>query len=563
MRRTVQIGQVLLQKGLIEERQLDRAVQLQKRTPGKRLGDILIDLGYVTEEAMAKALAEQLHLPYVDLYQYPIQPEALNLVEQTYAQRNNVLPVEIRNRELVVATSDPLAYYTLEELHKLTGYDINTLVVEKSVLQTVIEQNFTGSAVRTAAETLGRERERRAEDDVLTLTDDRVEGTPVARLISTLLVQAARMDASDIHIEPTKENVVIRLRINGDLVSHTTMNRNAHTAITTRIKLMSEMDIAEKRIPQDGKFHFSGSGLEMDIRTSSLPTVEGEKLVLRLLGSSNHPELLDITRLGMGERDLEIYRNMTRAPNGIILVTGPTGSGKTTTLYATLNLLARETMNVITIEDPVEQRLSSVNQVQVQNKAGLTFASALRSILRQDPDIIMVGEMRDAETASLGMRAAITGHLVLTTLHTNDSMSSIIRMIDMGSTPYMVAAALTGVVAQRLVKVLCPRCKRKKPVDERGRLLLGDDRITVTETYEPVGCQFCSGTGYVGRRPIYEIVKVDEILRSMIARGATLMELRDYEREKGTRFLRDEVLDLVCEGETSLAEMERVVYSVD
>ena len=563
MRKNVQIGQVLLSKGLIDDRQLDRAIELQKSASGKRLGDILVDLGYVNEKTIAESLAEQLNIPYLDLRSYRIDPKAAALVDQNYARRNSVLPIDFQNNMLVVATSDPLAFYVFDELHNLTGYEISVASVTKSALASIIERTYSDAVVQTAAEDLDREFDQGDLNEEIASLGDRIEGTPLVRLINTLITQAAAVGASDIHIEPTKKTLAIRFRVNGDLIPHAAMTMAAHNAILTRLKLISEMDIAEKRIPQDGKFHFESPDFQLDIRASCLPTIYGEKMVLRLLGNTNRPELMDIRRLGMDDETLRHYLHMTKAPNGIILVTGPTGSGKTTTLYATLNLLARRPVNIVTIEDPVEQRIDNVNQVQVNPKAELTFASALRSILRQDPDIIMVGEMRDSETASLGMRAAITGHLVLTTLHTNDTISSIVRMVDMGSAPYMVAAALTGVVAQRLVKILCPHCKEKKLLDEQDRLALGDAGIPLTESYVPVGCPHCGNTGYISRHPIYEIVLVDDELRGMISRSAPVTEMREYERRKGTKFLRDQVLELVRNGQTSLDEMERVVYSIE
>ncbi|MEG2144512.1 MAG: GspE/PulE family protein, partial [Oscillospiraceae bacterium] len=313
-------------------------------------------------------------------------------------------------------------------------------------------------------------------------------------------------------------------------------------------------------IPQDGRYNFKSEGYEIDIRTSTLPTIYGEKVVLRLLGNNHGSNLKSLEALGMDEYSFKVLKRIMKAPNGIILVTGPTGSGKSTTLYAALNLLSQKSVNIVTIEDPVEQRMERINQVQVNVKAGLTFASALRSILRQDPDIIMVGEMRDEETASLAMRGAITGHLVLSTLHTNDSISAIPRMIDMGVPSYMVSAALTGVVAQRLVKTLCPKCKREREVRESDALLRGTDVKTV---FEPVGCKYCNNTGFDGRKPIYEIVDVDGGLREMITKGASTSDMKKYENSKGTKFLGEKILDLVREGVTSVDEMERIVYSLE
>lgn len=563
MQKNVKIGQILLDKGIINQKQLDRAIELQKSTKGKRIGDILVELSYVSEKQFAQCLAEQLNVPYAELSGYRIDPKAASLVDRNYASRNLVLPIDFQNNALVVATSDPLAFYTLEELRNTTGYEISAVSVRKSDLIATIDHYFSQEVVKSAAEDLSKELENtEADDETMSMTSDRIEGTPLVKLINTLITQAAAANASDIHIEPTKKDLLVRYRINGDLVLHTRMALSAQNPIITRIKLISDMNIAEKRIPQDGRLHFEGQGFELDIRVSALPTIYGEKIVMRLLGNTSHPEFMDLSRLGMPPAVLDKFQHMLKAPNGIVLVTGPTGSGKTTTLYAALNLLARKPVNIVTIEDPVEQRIDNINQVQVNNRVELTFASALRSILRQDPDIIMVGEMRDSETAALGIRAAITGHLVLSTLHTNDTISSIYRLIDMGSAPYMVAASVTGVIAQRLVKELCPHCKEKRPINEADRLLLGTD-CDMQEVYEAVGCPHCSNTGYISRKPIYEMLYIDETLRVLISQNAPITEMKAHARSKGIKFLRESALDLLRAGSTSIEEIERLIYSIN
>lgn len=563
MQKNVKIGQILLDKGIINQKQLDRAIELQKSTKGKRIGDILVELSYVSEKQFAQCLAEQLNVPYAELSGYRIDPKAASLVDRNYASRNLVLPIDFQNNALVVATSDPLAFYTLEELRNTTGYEISAVSVRKSDLIATIDHYFSQEVVKSAAEDLSKELENtEADDETMSMTSDRIEGTPLVKLINTLITQAAAANASDIHIEPTKKDLLVRYRINGDLVLHTRMSLSAQNPIITRIKLISDMNIAEKRIPQDGRLHFEGQGFELDIRVSALPTIYGEKIVMRLLGNTSHPEFMDLSRLGMPPAVLDKFQHMLKAPNGIVLVTGPTGSGKTTTLYAALNLLARKPVNIVTIEDPVEQRIDNINQVQVNNRVELTFASALRSILRQDPDIIMVGEMRDSETAALGIRAAITGHLVLSTLHTNDTISSIYRLIDMGSAPYMVAASVTGVIAQRLVKELCPHCKEKRPINEADRLLLGTD-CDMQEVYEAVGCPHCSNTGYISRKPIYEMLYIDETLRVLISQNAPITEMKAHARSKGIKFLRESALDLLRAGSTSIEEIERLIYSIN
>ena len=561
--KNIQIGRILLDKGYIDEKQLARAIELQKNMPGKRLGDVLTELSYVTEEQIAKTLAEQLNIQFVNLSSYQIDSKAVSLLDAAYCKLHCVLPIGFRNDQLIVAVQDPLAYYTFEEIRSMTGREVLIMLSVKSTLQQVIEQAYSKAEAENAEANLNEEYGEQQGDMNLAEMDDRVETSSLARMINMLIIQAATAGVSDIHFEPTRNSLEVRFRENGDLVHHTTMRKAVHNAVVTRIKLLSDMNIAEKRIPQDGKIHFTSANFEIDIRVSSLPTIYGEKIVLRLLGNTAHPELMDLKRIGMDDWTSEHFNSMIKAPNGIILVTGPTGSGKTTTLYATLNQLSQKPVNIVTIEDPVEQRIDGINQIQVNNKAGLTFASALRSILRQDPDIIMVGEMRDEETAELGMRAAITGHLVLSTLHTNDTVSSIARLVDMKIPPYMVAASLSGVIAQRLVKKLCPNCREQRPVSEREKASLGKGAEDIQATYHPVGCPHCNNTGYSGRRPIYECIHLDGTLRNMITDGKSVYDMRNYERSKGNRFLKDNVLDMVRRGETGIEEMERVVYSVD
>jgi len=557
------LGMVLIEEGIITEAQLTRALDLQKRSKDKRLGEVILELSYATEEQVAKAISKQMNMPYVDLNTTKSDPKAASLLDSQYAKERCVLPLGFENGSLVVAVYDPLEYFTFEEIRSLTGYDLKTVISPKTVLRNAIEHAYSGTEAASAVKNLNDEYTDEVTDADLENMDERVEETALARMINSLINQAAETGASDIHFEPTKDALIIRFRINGDLVYHTTMKLSAHNAVVTRIKLLSEMNIAEKRVPQDGKIHYTGRGFELDIRVSSLPTIYGEKIVMRLLGNTLRPELLNLNGLGMDSITAEQFQSMIKAPNGIILVTGPTGSGKTTTLYAALSALSRKPINIVSIEDPVEQRLDGLNQVQVNEKAGMTFASVLRSILRQDPDIIMVGEMRDEETAQLGMRAAITGHLVFSTLHTNDTCTSIMRLIDMGVPPYMVAAALSGVIAQRLVKTLCPHCRKMLPVTEQEKLVLGSAAGDITETYHPVGCEFCSNTGYTGRKPIFECLKMDGKMRDMISSGKSAGELYAYGKSKGMRFLRDNVLDMVKSGETDLAEMQRVVYSVE
>ena len=410
-------------------------------------------------------------------------------------------------------------------------------------------------------ETITEEKKKAAETGK---TAEKVESAPAVRLVNTLIESAYKRNASDIHIEPGKEFLTIRFRIDGDLCMYTKMEMSYHRPVVTRLKLMGEMDIAEKRLPQDGKYRYEKEEMATDLRISTLPSVYGEKVVLRLLGNDRDSSLMDVRRLGMDEKQEEIFGRMLKAPFGIILVTGPTGSGKSTTLYAALSQLAEKKINCVTVEDPVEKLINGVTQVQVNAKAGLTFAMALRSILRQDPDVIMVGEIRDEETADIGVRAAVTGHLVLSTLHTNDSVSAVYRLQNMGIPFYMIAAATTGVVAQRLVKVLCPHCRRKIKAGQQTKQLLYEvSGKEAEEVWEAVGCEECLNTGYSHRRAIYEMFELNETTKNMIRDGETAEKIRRYQRERGFLSLQEQAAQMVMCGEMDMEEAEKVIYSAD
>jgi len=388
---------------------------------------------------------------------------------------------------------------------------------------------------------------------------DRVESAPIVKLATTIIENSFRADATDIHIEPFKTYTRIRIRVNGDLVELMNISSAVHSALTTRLKLISGMNIAEKRIPQDGRFTQVVDGTTLDVRVSSLPTVHGEKIVIRIL-STGQIALRKITDLGMSDHNYELFESMIRCPHGVILVTGPTGSGKTTTLYAALGELAKPNVNVITVEDPVEKAIDGINQVQVNTKAGMTFAAALRSILRQDPDIVMIGEMRDTETADIGIRAAITGHLVLSTLHTNDAASTVVRLVDMGVAAYMVATSLIGVIAQRLVKVLCPKCKTPRMSTPEENKLMGISQSI--QIYDPCGCPECNNTGYRGRTAIHEIIHCTSNVSTIIAKGGGKEEIEAAAKQNGTKLLRENASELVQVGETSIDELIKATYTV-
>lgn len=560
MEKNIPIGQILLNNGMITENQLNRALEFQKMTPQKRIGEILIELGYVTEKDVLESVAHRMGATYVDLLGYSIDPNAVALVPHNFAVRNTIVPIDFKNDSLVIATSDALDFYLFEELAMLTGMEVSIVLSERENIITCIEKAYSQEQVTSAAEDVNAAFDN-VLDDEWSIISDRIEGTPIVKMVNTLIRQAYAKGASDIHIEPGEKVLNVRFRLNGDLILHTSLKMAAHNPILTRLKIMGGMNIAEKRIPQDGKYRYQLKDEALDLRISTLPTIFGEKAVLRLLGGNQKRYLLDMKRLGMQEDQYDKFQQILKKPNGIILVTGPTGSGKTTTLYAAIGQALKRNINIITVEDPVEKVMEGATQVQVNNKAGLTYAAALRSILRQDPDVIMVGEMRDSETASIGVRAAITGHQVLSTLHTNDCASSIVRLVDMGVPSYLVAASLSGIVAQRLVKRLCPHCKEEyQPEDTDLPLFLNKG---TKQLWKAVGCVRCNFTGYQDRIAVYEIMDIDRTLSDMIAKDASVNEIRTYAKEKGNLTLRESVTKLVLSGETTLEEMEKIIFSVE
>lgn len=560
----IPVETLLLERGLLTERQLRRAMEFRERCPDKALEEILLDFGYVSEAALLACLGERDGLEVVDLSEYKVDPEAAGLISHNFSDQYQVLPIGIRNGKLVVAARDPLMFDVFDEIEAAAGMELTVVLAAAESIRDCAAAVYREQDLSNAVQKVNKEVQGSGHSREACAASERVEGTPIVKMVNTLIEQAYARGASDIHVEPMEERLVIRLRVNGDLVEHTSMAMEAHRPIVTRLKIMGGMDIAEKRLPQDGKYRYDRGQVKTDLRISALPTIYGEKIVLRLLNSARDDCLMDVRRLGMTEEQEEIFERFIKAPYGLVLVTGPTGSGKTTTLYAALNRLVRRKINVVTVEDPVEKAISGATQVQVNVKSGLTFAVALRAILRQDPDVIMIGEMRDGETASIGVRAAITGHLVFSTLHTNDCAASVARLLDMGVVPYMAAAALTGVIAQRLVKELCPHCRREYEPDGRERELLGGAAPeTVKRLWKPVGCSRCGNTGYSGRRAIYEFMEVDEKIGGMIQKGTSPHEIRTVLRKNGSKSLREQARDMTIRGETSMEELEKIIYSVE
>ena len=555
--RNIRIGDYLVEQKLITPEQLDKVLAAQKESQGsKRFGDMVVEMGFISEVRLAQALAGKLRVPYVDLGNIEIDEEAVRKIPENLAKKYTVIAINIQGRRLTVATDDPINFNILEDIKMQTGMDTIPVLATKTAINKAIGQLYSMENVDSVLESVSQYGSVEAEDEE---SRDRVESAPIVKLATTIIENSYRAEATDIHIEPFKTYTRIRIRVNGDMVELMNVANQVHNSLTTRLKLISGMNIAEKRIPQDGRFTQVVDGTTLDVRVSSLPTVNGEKIVIRIL-STGQIALRKITDLGMSDYNYNMFESMIKCPHGVILVTGPTGSGKTTTLYAALGELAKPNVNVITVEDPVEKQIDGINQVQVNSKAGMTFSAALRSILRQDPDIVMIGEMRDSETAEIGIRAAITGHLVLSTLHTNDAASTIVRLIDMGIPSYMVASSLIGVIAQRLVKVLCPKCKRPRmSTPDEDKLMKVTQPVQI---HEACGCPECNNTGYKGRTAIHEIIHCTAGVSTLIASGAGKEEIEECAKQHGTKLLRDNVSQLVQQGVTSIDELVRVTYAV-
>ena len=558
--RNVRIGDYLVEQNLITTEQLQEVLAAQKEAQGtKRFGELVVELGFMSEVKFAQALAGKLHVQYVDLDNIEIDYEAVRKVPEALAKKHTVIAINIQGKRLTVATDDPINFIILEDIKVSTGMDTVPVLATRSAINKAIGKCYSMQNVDSVLEGVQQFSEgEETEDDG---SKDRIENAPIVKLATTIVENAFRADATDIHIEPFKTYTRIRIRVNGDLVELMNVSNVVHNSLTTRLKLISGMNIAEKRIPQDGRFTQVVDGTTLDVRVSSLPTVNGEKIVIRIL-STGQIALRKITDLGMTDYNYAMFESMIKCPHGVILVTGPTGSGKTTTLYAALGELAKPNVNVITVEDPVEKNIDGINQVQVNTKANLTFASALRSILRQDPDIIMIGEIRDSETAEIAVRASITGHLVVSTLHTNSTASSGARLEDMGVEPYLIADSMVGIIAQRLVRRLC-ECKKAKEATIEEKQMLGIDTDEPFTIYEPCGCKLCNNTGYYGRMGIYEIMKISPAIKRLISKNADADDIKNQAIKEGMNTLKMAAANGVKEGITSIAEMIKATYEAE
>lgn len=554
------LGELLLKVKKIDKEQLDSALEEQK-TSKKKLGEILIEKGFVTKQDIYEVLEFQLGIPYISLDDYQIDKNIVKMVPENIARKNELLALKIRNNYIIVAMSDPLNMFAIDDIKLATGYDVQPVICKKDEILNAIERYYREDVAKKVVEEFVDSYESTEideENDNIKL--ENIDNAPIVKLVNSIISEAVKMRASDIHIEPFEDDLRVRYRIDGDLQEIMKLSIKSHPPIVTRIKIMGKMDIAEKRIPQDGRVEFIVNEKQIDMRLSTLPTVYGEKVVIRLLDRDSF--LFSKEDLGFNKENLKQFNKILRQPYGIILVTGPTGSGKTTTLYAVLKELNTIDKNIITVEDPVEYKLDGINQVQVNNKAGLTFANGLRSILRQDPDIIMVGEIRDSETAEIAVRAAITGHLVLSTLHTNDTASTIARLIDMGIEPYMISSSVVGIISQRLVKKLCDNCKIPYRANDLEKKLLGKEENENITLYKPGLCNKCVN-GYKGRTGIQEVMPINEEIRRLISDSATTDEIKNEAVLQGMLTLEENCKDLVLNGTTTIDEMIRVGYTLE
>ncbi|HET7309879.1 MAG TPA: ATPase, T2SS/T4P/T4SS family [Mycobacteriales bacterium] len=550
-----QLGDILLDSGLVTQQQLAEAFEEHQRA-GRALGRVLVEKGVLTESQLVAALAQQIGLKFVDLSDYPVDGAAIASVPPAVCRRYNALPIGYEDGRLLVAMSDPANVFAIDDIRSITGAEVKPVVATKSDVTGAINRYHRVDGDLDDL-TMSMETE---EDDDLSNIKEVVEDAPIVKFVNLLITQAIQDRASDIHIEPTERDLRVRFRIDGVLHEIMRSPKNIQSGVISRLKIMAEINIAERRIPQDGRLSVTTNGKKIDLRVATLPTVWGEKVVMRVLDNST--AMLKLSDLGFSDDNYERYAQSFTKPYGMMLVTGPTGSGKSTTLYATLNIVSRPEINVITVEDPVEYRIPGINQVQTNAKAGLTFASALRSILRSDPDVVLIGEIRDHETSQIAIEAALTGHLVLSTLHTNDAPSAITRLTEMGVEPFLVGSALDCVLAQRLARRLCQKC-REAYTPEPDTLVSArfpwHDGMDLPTLYRAVGCSACAKTGYRGRLALHEVMPVTEEIERLTVERASAVEIGKVARDQGMATLRDDGMAKVMAGVTTLEEILRVV----
>ena len=559
----IRIGDLLIEHKVISQEQLGAALADQKKS-GRKLGKVLIESGYVTEDQMLDFLARQLSIPYIDLKRYHLKPEVVQLIPEVQARRFRALALEDAREGLLVGMADPTDIFAYDELARVVRKPLRFAVVRESDLLKAVDMMYRRTAeISGLAQEL--DQELSANDvDIGQLAAAATTDAPVVKLLQTIFEDAVQVNASDIHIEPDEKELRIRFRQDGVMRVQTTAERRIASALASRLKLMAGLDISEKRLPQDGRFNIRVRDKSIDVRLSTLPVQYGESAVMRLLNQS--AGVLDLEVLGMPDVMLQRFRRMIHSPHGMVLVTGPTGSGKTTTLYGALKELNKPSVKVITVEDPIEYRMSGINQVQVNTKIDLTFARVLRSVLRQDPDIVLVGEMRDQETAEIGLRAAMTGHMVLSTLHTNDAISTVSRLMDMGAAPFLIAGSLRGIVAQRLVRRICDSCSEPHTLEPGMRAIVAaelGDTLEDMHFHRGRGCTYCNHTGYQGRIGVYELLEIDDALAAPLHRGDQLAFGEAAKKQAGYQSLRHSAIALAARGLTSMDQVMRATFGLE
>jgi len=563
------IGELLVEEKFITEKQLQKALEQAKKT-SESLQRILVNMGFVTDKDITEVIGKQMGVEFIDLEEYEIDPELARSVPEHLAQRYKVIPVAQRENTLTLAMVDPLNVIAIDDIRLITGFEIDPVIATEEAIISAINRQYGVTELAEVQETVKDisatdygtlEMEEVQEEEIsLDKLKELVDEAPIVRVVNMIISQAINDKASDIHIEPEVKSVRVRYRIDGVLHDVMSPPKHIQAPMVSRVKIMANMDIAERRIPQDGKIHLRHDNREFDLRVSTIPTIHGEKVVMRILDKSS--VLLGLNKLGFYPETQSLFESIVEKPYGMILVTGPTGSGKSTTLYACLNKLNTGAENIITVEDPVEYQLAGVNQVQVNEKAGLNFANALRSFLRQDPDKIMVGEIRDTETAQIAVEAALTGHLVLSTLHTNDASGAVSRLIEMGIEPFLVSSSVIGILAQRLVRTICPNCKEQytppqDAVRQFGFLSMAETDIIF---YRGRGCDHCKMTGYRGRTGVFELLEITDRIRSLALQRSSSSEIRQAAIEEGMKTMQDDGLRKVVDGITTIEECLRVIY---
>lgn len=551
----LRLGDILLEYGYITEKQLKKAIEIQQDNKSRRLGEILMDENVITEEQLLKALSKRLDMDIINFNNFPVDIEAVELIPRALCLKYKIIAISKNDYEVTVAVNDPLDFYSIEDVKSIINHQCNVVIAKKSDIVETIQRKYSEIDARKAANVANNSALKDV-PEIETIENFEIQGNdelvPIINLVNSVILKAYAEGASDIHFEPFEKKFNIRLRVDGQLVDYLELESAIASSVTARIKILSDLDIAEKRMPQDGHFKLRIGGSDVNIRVSTIPTVYGEKIALRFLsqvGTIDYPG-----QYGMNDENYKKIAKILNIPHGVVYITGPTGSGKTTTLYMIIEKMADKLINISTIEDPVERNIPRINQIQVNNLAGLTFGNGLRALLRQDPDVILVGETRDEETAAIAVSAAITGHLVMSTIHTNDAVSTIVRLIDMGIENYMIANSLAGVVAQRLVKKICPHCRfEKEPSAIEKQLVPG-----IQKTYRGLGCHNCNDTGYKGRIAVHEILEIDSEIRKLISNKAHTDEIYRYVIDNNKlKFIKDNIIELILQGETTVEELLR------